>query len=116
MCIRDRSRVRVSTDRSLCDHSSTRPPVTTSKTRFTRAPQESPLLIAQGFHRGETAGLPRRVEGEDEPEGPGEEEGPHEAHGVHEERDLQERRDRRREGDPAEEADEAPETGEHLSL
>src|SRR6185503_4127267 len=110
------SRVRVRTDRSLCDHSSTSPPVTTSNTRFTRAPRESRLLIAQGLHRGETAGLPRRVEGEDEPEGRGQEEGPAEAHGLQEERDLQERRDRRREGDSADEADHAPEAGQQEGL
>src|SRR5260221_900710 len=110
------SRVSVSADRSLCDHNSTRPPVTTSTMRFTRAPQESSLLITQRVHRGETARLPRRVEGEDEPEGRSQEEGPGEALRMHEERHLQEGRDRRREGDSPDEADQAPEAGEHEGL
>src|SRR5262245_7368394 len=110
------SSVRVRAERSLCDHSSTSPPVTTSTTRFTRAPKETSLLIAERLHRGEAAGLPRGIEREDEAESRSEEEGPHEAHGPHEERDLQERGDGGREGDSPSEPDQAAEAGEEEGL
>src|SRR5687768_4844820 len=110
------SSVRVRTERSLCDHSSTSPPATTSTTRFTRAPKESPLLIAERLHRGQAAGLPRGVEREDEAEGGSEQERPHEARGLHVERDLEERGDRGREGDPPHETDQAAEAGEQEGL
>src|SRR5436309_9680266 len=93
------SRVRVSSERSLCDHSSISPPVTTSHTRAARTPRlrrrriatggaasappagtkVSASLIAQCLHRRLPAGLGRRIEREQETEDDGQQRGPQEA-------------------------------------
>src|SRR3954470_192943 len=80
------SRVRVRTERSLCDHSSMRPPVTTSQTRAMRIPRlrrrrmgadaaagtkARASLIAQGLHRRLPAGLGGRIEREQKAEDEG---------------------------------------------
>src|ERR1700728_90923 len=93
-------RLRVSSERSLCAHSSTRPPVTTSTPRLswvrrpwrrrgaawrgdTREPTATPAatcsLIAQRFHGREAARLPGRIESEEKAEGASQAGGPGEA-------------------------------------
>src|SRR5512140_214855 len=74
------------------------------------------LLITQRLHRGEPAGLPRRVEREQEAEGGRERERPQEARGLHVELDLEERRDDLREGDARREPRERPEAREEERL
>src|SRR5436305_4479271 len=92
------SRVKVSSERSLCAHSSIRPPVTTSHTRAARTPRlrrresgaAAPAteggarmmidsLIAQRLHRRLPAGLDGRIEREQEAEDESHQGGPHEA-------------------------------------
>src|SRR5664280_2210030 len=112
--------VSVRIERSLWAQSSIRPPVTISQMRASRAPSErrrtalsssgrGRLLIPQRFHRGEPAGLPGRVDREEEAEDEGKQEGPDEALRVHVERDLEDRRDDLRERDADEEPDEPAE-------
>src|ERR1039457_3326502 len=111
--------VSVRIERSLWAQSSIRPPVTTSQMRASRAPSErrrTSLLIPQRLHRGEPAGLPGRVDREEEAEDEGQEEGPHEALRVHVERDLEDGRDHLRERDADEEADEPAEARQEQRL
>src|ERR1017187_1343531 len=111
--------VSVRIERSLWAQSSIRPPVTTSQMRASRAPSErrrTSLLIPQRLHRGEPAGLPGRVDCEEEAEDEGQEEGPHEALRVHVERDLEDGRDHLRERDADEEADEPAEARQEQRL
>src|SRR5947199_1809407 len=92
------SRVSVRSERSLCDHSSISPPVTTSHTRAARTlkvrrrriaagaasaagTKVSASLIAQCLHRRLPAGLGGRIEGEQEAEDDGKQRGPQDAQG-----------------------------------
>src|SRR5947209_6969717 len=131
------SRVRVRSERSLCDHSSIRPPVTTSHTRAARtlkvrrrriaagarsevsAPagtNVSASLIAQGLHRRLPAGLGRRIEREQETEDDGEQRGPHEAQGGERQRHADRLGDHPREGDADEKTGGAPQQGQEQRL
>src|SRR6185295_12733991 len=109
------SRVNVRIERSLCDQSSMRPPVTTSQTRATRTPKlrrrrmgagaasagtkVRASLIAQGLHRRLPAGLGGRIEREQEAEDEGQEGRPQEAQGGERQRNADRLRDHPREDD-----------------
>src|SRR5579864_1242002 len=101
------SRLSVSSERSLCAHSSTSPPVTTSTPRlsWTSGPRRS--LIPQRLHRREPARLPGRVESEEEAEGAGQRRRPAEAR----HRDRQRHADRGGDHLREDDADRQPETG-----
>src|SRR5262245_22972619 len=89
-------RVNVRSERSLCAHSSIKPPVMTSQTRASRAPSDlrrgragpsdvaawrgrAISFIAQRLHRRLPAGLGGGVESEEETEHQGHQRGPDEA-------------------------------------
>src|SRR5215208_1767388 len=108
------SKVNVRIERSLCAHSSIRPPVTTSQTRAARVPRPwrrtvpvapgawvttTISLIAQRLHRRLPAGLGGRIEREQEAEDDGQGRGPDEAQRGQRHRDAERLRDHPREGD-----------------
>src|SRR4051794_30737022 len=110
------SKVRVSSERSLCDHSSIRPPVITSHTRATRVPRVRrrrtgvstraaagciirTSFIAQRLHRRLTTGLGGRIEREQEAEDQGHQGGPEEAQRRERQRNADRFRDHPGEGD-----------------
>src|ERR1035437_7097281 len=124
--------VSVRIERSLCAHSSTSQPAMNSWKRLNLAPQDrrrpstglvppaatgkETLLITQRLHRGKPAGLPRRVEREQEAEGGREGEGPQEAGRLHVELDMEKRRNDLREADPRRESREGPEARDQERL
>src|SRR5215203_7239572 len=130
------SRVRVRIERSLWDHSSIRPPVTTSQTRAARVPRPwrrrwtkpSPprkasfawrsidSLIAQCLHRRLPAGLGGRVEGEQEAEDDGQQGGPEEAQRIDRQRHADRFRDHPGKADADEVAGGAAEQREQQRL
>src|ERR1700753_2342394 len=120
-------RLSVSRERSLWAQSSTKPPLTTSATRlaWARRPRlgrgaaarlAPASLIAQGFHRGQAAGLPGRIEGEEKAEGAGEAGGPGEADGRQGEGHAEDDGDGLGEGDAGEEAEAGAEEGHQEGL